>query len=229
MGFDVTYHPIKREEFKFYIEEVVKQPDSYQKQLTCLHSDANEQAFLNDGIYSRFGTFKSDVLAGTGSFDKTIGFATAAIASYLHPYWYARGGLLSRLVAESGFQELNEPWSIWVDEELRPVFDQAVSLVSENYSSGCLIPYDKLEKLKQTLQVPENQAVVEKLIGDEDNRKALYNCIQYCLEQQTALLEATDLFVPFSGEHYSFAKNFKAFHLKNLDDFTNHSESKPLS
>lgn len=229
MGFDVTFHPFRREEFKTYVEAIVKDPTTYQKQVASLHPDEDERKFINETLYGHFANSIPNILNSEASFDKTIGFSAAAIFGYLHPYWYARGGLLSRLLATEPFNGLASPWNALANDDNQNVFAQANDWVQENYSSGCLVLLEHIEEFKRRLNLPENQAVIEENIGTGDNLDSLNYCLQYCLEHQLDLLEASDVFVPFSGEHYTFGKNFRAAHLKNLDDLTNHSESTSLA
>lgn len=229
MGFDVTFHPFRREEFKTYVEAIVKNPTVYQKQVESLHPEGEERQFINETLYGHFAGSIPKILNNEALFDKTIGFSAAAIFGYLHPYWYARGGLLSKLLANSTFGELASSWNALAKDDTQNVFEQANDLVQENYSSGCLILFEQLEEFERRLNLPENHPVVDEAIGAGDNLDSLNYCLQYCLEHQLDLLEASDVFVPFSGEHYTFSKNFRAAHLKNLDDLTNHSESTSLA
>ena len=48
MGYDVTFHPFKRSEYKFYVEEVVENPNDFHKKLKTIHTDNEERDFLKE-------------------------------------------------------------------------------------------------------------------------------------------------------------------------------------
>ena len=224
MGYDVTFHPFSRKEFHFYIERVVDDPTDYGLQLMGLHDDPEEHAFLTDAIYSRFGRFKAQILAGTMDFEKGIGSCMASIFGYLHPYWYSRGGMLSRLY-EAPFNAYRGDIADLVSGPSKPVFDKAYGAIMENYSSGVYVPYEKIAHLQQLLKDPANAAMVEEVIGGS-NIASLLECLQYCLAHRLDLLEATDVYVPISGECSTLPANMRAEYLKNITDHSNSGRSK---
>ncbi len=226
MGFDVTLHPFKRKEFKYFIEDVVEQPQLIDSRVAAIHHKEEERAFLASSIYERISHFKTDVLEETAHVEKTIGLATAGILGYLQPYWYLRNGLLSKLMTSTVFASFTANLSSIVAESQKPFFDSESGVI-ENFSSGVYLPFDNIEKLKTELADVEFKTLVTETIGSE-NIEVLKNCLDYCISNELDLLEATDLCVPFTGESSTFAPNMKAIHLKNISDFKNYSEKRKV-
>jgi len=227
MGYDVTFHPFSRAEFDFYVRRVVEDPTNYLQQIAHLHDSQEEHDFLDSGIYAHTAASVEKLRVGTQDFEKGIGFSAAAVFGYLHPYWYSRGGMLSRLDI-SPFDNYRGDISDLVTGPSKWVFDKAYGVIMENYSSGVYVPYEKIGHLKNLLQDPANETLVNEVIGDS-NLPSLLHCLDYCLKHQLDLLEATDLYVPMSGSCSSLTANFRASYMKNIDNHVNSGRSKPIS
>lgn len=223
MGYDVTFHPFKRSEYKFYVEEVVENPNDFQNKLKTIHTDNEEREFLSENIYSRINQFKKDVLNGDAEYETTVGLASAAILGYLHPYWYSRGGMLSSLLTETEFDDISDNIVSIVDDKNKPVFEKSNNQIIGNYSSGCYIPNKNISTLKEKIKKSSNKDIVEKHIGDY-NLESLLNCLDYCIKNELDLLEATDIFVPISGESSTYPSNLRAPHFKNISNYNNDSK-----
>ncbi|GAA4823130.1 hypothetical protein [Algivirga pacifica] len=223
MGYDITFHPFSRKEFSYYIEDVIQAPSEYVSRLAKVHSDREEQAVLSANVYSRIGDFIEEVKMGDSAYEQTVGLAITAILGYLHPYWYARGGMLSALKTYPEFKSIFKEISSIAREETRFLFDQAHNQIIGNYSSGTYVPYENIGALKMLLEDEKNHSIVEETIGDY-NKESLLNCLEYCLINRLDLLEAADIFIPATGEVSTYYPNARAPHLNNIMNFENNSK-----
>jgi len=224
MGYDITLHPFSRKEFKYFIEEVVEKPETIDSRVAAIHNKETERAFIVDAIYSNIPAFKIDIDKNGVEVEKTTGMLSAAIMGYLHPYWYLRNGLLADLLDHELFSGLNTNLAALVKEENKKYFASGEGII-ENYSSGFYLTFQQVTKLNDELSRPDSRKVAEKFLGDE-NYSLLKKCFTYCMENELDLLEASDIYVPFSGENSSYHLNVRAAHLKNISDFTNYSQKK---
>jgi uncharacterized protein (UPF0297 family) len=223
MGYDVTFHPFKISEYKFYVEEVVENPKTYRDKIKTIHTDNEVRELLSQNIYSRISQFKNDVLNDELEYENSIGLASAAILGYLHPYWYSRGGMLSTLLDEPEFYDISENIVTIIDDKNNHIFERSINQIIGNYSSGCYIPNKNILTLKKKINKSSNKDIIEKHIGDY-NLESLLNCLEYCLSNELDLLEATDICVPISGESSTYPQNLRAPHLKNIANFNNDSK-----
>ena len=222
MGYDVTLHPVNRKEFKYFIEEVFNEPHLMDTKAAAIHNKEQERVFLVKSVYSNFPKFKEQLLNKSSSVEKTIGFAATAILGYLQPFWYLRNGLISSLLSDFEFKEMTSNLSSIVEEENKVFFDSENG-VDENYSSGVFIPYQNIPTLLEKLRHAEFKNKIIEAIGEE-NLNSFICCLDYCNTEKLDLLESTDLYVPLSGEFYTFPSNAKALHLKNTSDYSNFSQ-----
>ncbi len=228
MGYDITFHPFSRKEYKFFVEAVVENPDDFKKQLEYIHSDQGERDFLAQNVYGHVKRFKEEVLSGTVEYEKTIGLVSGAILGYLHPYWYSRGGLLTELLNEEECRKFFARISGIIDERNKPVFDKARNFITGNYSSGGFIPHQNITPLKEFLTKDSSKEIVDKYIGNT-NIESLLKALEYCETHGLDLLEVSDIYVPFTGETSTYPENFRASHLENIDNFKNDSMKSELT
>ena len=223
MGYDITYHPLSEEDLRSYVINVVANPvpETYRPLLSELTTEGEDQEFIESGIYSRFPEFKRKILNGKGNAKSTTGFAAAALAGYLHPYWYCRNGALSYLCEnEAEFASfMKKDWGE-IPENLRLYFEEAFTPFNDHYQAGVYIPADKIKALKLAIEDSMYNEAVSEHIGYR-NYDCLLSAISYCEEHEVGLLEATDIFVPISGETSTFHDNLRAPYLKNIDDYNN--------
>lgn len=213
MGYDVTFHPISREEVNHYVNDVIKDSNNLERRITWLSKDKEDQDFLRESLYPKLiEAFKNDAL----ELPNVIGFGAAAIAGYLHPYWYNRGGAIS-FVAEHvpEFKELVTPISQLFGKNGGVFF-------TENYSATCWIGPEKLPALVSLLKSRKKSIVSPRneYLGSE-GREALLNAIEYAQTHNLGLIEATDIFEPTSGQIVAKPNHLRAKYLKNLKDKTN--------
>ena len=53
MGYDVTFHPISREEVNHYVNDVAKYSNNLECRITWLSKDKDDQNFLRESLYPK--------------------------------------------------------------------------------------------------------------------------------------------------------------------------------
>jgi hypothetical protein len=214
MGFDVTFHPIGKQELEHFVLDVLGDPQLAFARAKELTYDSVKQQVVVD-VYRHFPKWRAEWKKDPDTIARTLAFGAAAIAGHLHPYWYSRGGSISFVAMNtSGFPHGFRTW-----EQLAPAIVPAggPSLVIENYSASGFVDPSQLPALRAALDDPQHRAAVDEHLGAA-GRKALGHAIDYALAHGLGLLEASDIVVPISGDHTSDPDNFRAPHLHNEAD-----------
>jgi hypothetical protein len=227
MGFDITLHPFSTKEFKYYFEDVLIDESKITSRLEHIHTDDSEREFLKDAIYSRLQPLKSKVLSGQLEFENSIGFGMCAVFGFLHPYWYSRNGLITKLFELEELKQYVGNLTKLASDQNKDLFQKANGGLIGNYSSGVFIPDNSIDLVLNYISSQPGQKLAEDLLGG-DNYNSFVTCLKYCSSNALHLLEASDLVVPFSGNTNTYPKNLRAFHLKNVDDQTNDAKKKVL-
>jgi hypothetical protein len=232
MGYDITFHPFSVDELKYYVFDVAKDPGIAVKRVTEITSNPQKQEIIMEDIYSRFESFFTGVLRNEEKYAKTFAFAAAAIAGYLHPFWYSRGCSISFLVSEEydyqhqviGYEKVFSKY-IKSTMEIKPdVFegctDENSGLILENYSGGSYFYADELEMLWNDMTHEKNQEIVSRVF-DESGLEAIGHAINYCRKNNIGFMEATDVVIPITSTTHTDYDNMRAAYLENIDDMQN--------
>lgn len=238
MGYDITLHPISCHELhEFFVQALDQQvlienfrhhisvAKAYRYQVTLqvlalrlTDHQRKQQEIL--AIYEHFLHWRREVEKGSRAFPATFGYAAAALAGYLHPYWYLRGTGISTLAQqEPFFHSLIEPLASIAADYLPAATDPAHGLITDNYQGGGYIDHSKLALLDKALH-QEYRIVAQAVLGTE-GLATVEHVVAYALQAKTGLLEAADIVVPASGEYASDRENLRAAYLQNLDDYHN--------
>lgn len=238
MGFDITFHPVTREELKTFVFDVIEKPSLAEERALMISKDEDKQESIKN-IYMRLEEFRDELLNGECGFGETYGFAVAAIAGYIHPYWYSRQGCISFICMEESenknmfnkllnnskrtFNGLLESLVELSPNTFKEIEDEGDGLIIGNYCGGGYIDNSKLSYLKDLIEDPTYENLVS-IIMNEDNLKALKHAINYALLHNTGILEASDIVVPVSNECYSDFDNFRADFIGTDNDYSNSRE-----
>jgi len=227
MGYDITFHPIKKEELNRFVFDVIKDGTLAESRAVEITKNADKQKEIIE-IYKRFPGFIKDIQAEEADFENTIGFASAAIAGYLHPYWYSRDLSISFSMEEKhktakeflGFLESLAS----LDRDLFSDIEDSSDgiLTGSNYAGSGFIDFSKISDLKFLLTEKKYSEFIDVYFGDYKN--ALLNAVDYCEEFECGILEATDIVVPVEEACYSDINNFRADFLNSESDKTNARE-----
>ena len=220
MGFDISFHPVDPKQLQTFVFDIYSDPSLAETRISYISANSDDQDFLRTHIYGVLPRFRQQLEAGSG-FDDSIAFLTAAIAGYLHPYWYSRGGCLSFLV-----EKIPELSSILCSvstinpEPFANVTEKGSGRILANYTGGGYVMPNRIEELKTILSSRKYARIRNQILG-KSNWVSLQNALSYCLTHKLGLMEASDIFVPLSGKTPSNPENFRAAHLKNLKDMRN--------
>lgn len=171
---------------------------------------------LTAGVLNRLADFVGEVQE-SGGFGETIAFATAAVAGYLHPYWYARGSALSFLAAEDpSIVALFTSWQGLAAGVVSTLSDDSAGLISANYSASGFITPERLGALQALLAKAKKKSPFFEVF-DEDGFDALRRAVDYAAAHGLGLMEASDLVVPMTNEGFTDLDNLRAHFLNNVD------------
>ncbi len=206
MGHDITFHPVSRAELKHWFFSVVERPALAEQRIEQIIDKPNEREWVA-GIYGRFAGWFDDP---THPFESTFAFAAAALAGYLHPYWYARGQALSFAMEEDD--------AVW--EHLYAIFTPLPDLVPGTRLGA--LDYSPLGQLNASYsasglilpeQIPDLEAALPTLAEsesfDDEGLASLTAAIAYAKKHETGIIEASDLVVPATGECLTYYANWQ--------------------
>lgn len=219
MSFDITFHPISKEELQGFFLAVLAQPNRAGEKAANITTDPEKESRLL-GIYEECGDVFADVKKGSEPFS-TLVLGAAAIAGFLHPYWYARGSAISFLIDEDErFEPLTRSLFEMFPRAFAGLKDDSEGMILDNYSGGGYVPNGNLPALKSMLLDDEYEDAVATVFAEE-SFEALLEAIEYALDHGTGLLEVADLVVPSEGEVFTDPDNLRAHYLENVDDHDN--------
>lgn len=192
MGFDISYHPICREQMNqwyFSLLNTVKSGEF--SKLYEIGNDAGLDTKYTDKYISVMkvaAATKPDEL-----FEKTHAYYLAVVQGFFLPYYYTRGTGFSFLIEEiPQMKGYTTSWnSIRPDDISCPVTDT----ISENYSGGV---YISPEQVKRLLDDYENKSDIHKIISDffEQNTPVFLKALKYASKNGLGLIEATEVVEP---------------------------------
>jgi hypothetical protein len=212
MGFDVTFHPVSPADLQRYCFDVASDPELARVRVAEIAASQGKQRDLFDGVLSRLPEFVEEQRQGASQFGSTVAMAAAAVAGYIHPFWYARGCALSFVCDKRPeVARLITPLPELAAGPIAELSDETGGLLSSNYTAGGVVLPEALPKLAELVE----EGAFESF--DEDCLDSLRRAIAYARERGLGLMEATDLVVPFSGEAYTDTDNLRAHFLKNVD------------
>lgn len=216
MGFDVTFHPVSLAAVQHAVFDVANAPALAAARAKALASSKAKRDDLTAGVLNRLGDFVGEVQE-SGGFGETIAFATAAVAGYLHPYWYARGSALSFLAAEDpSIVALFTSWQGLATGVVSTLSDDSAGLITANYSASGFITPEKLVTLQALLANAKKKSPFFEVF-DEDGFDALRRAVDYAAAHGLGLMEASDLVVPMTNEGFTDLDNLRAHFLNNVD------------
>lgn len=221
MKLEITYHPISIKELRYLVLDVFEEPRLALERVAQITADLEEQKYLLQNIYVHFPNFRNELQAGRCGLANTVGYSAATIAGFLHPYWYGGRIPLSSLGDQSIYFSLFYK-SIFqmFPAVFNGMLDDSCGRVYENFVSGGYVEFERAKELSVGLKSEQHSAMVSGVLG-ADALEALEALIDYCLMNEVGFLEATDVFIPDTGETPSNPGHLRAFFLNNLRDFSN--------
>lgn len=189
MGWDVSYHPIGRDDIKNIYFKTLAEP-SHARQVATDFG-------LSDDDYDRM-CHMLDVgrsFDKSEQFNKTHAFCIAIVAGFLRSYHYIRGGAFTFLASEDqAFERYITSWRELVPEDYKDcIFDD---MLTENYCGGVYLRHESLVRLKQDFQTdPHIKQRLEQVFSHE-RLDVFWQAVDSAIEQGLDLIEATEVITP---------------------------------
>jgi hypothetical protein len=220
MGFDITFHPVSVADLQRFVFDVADDVALAPKRAKELTGVPEKQTDVLEGVLGRLPEFVDDVRR-EGDFNRTMAFAAAAVAGYLHPYWYARGSALSFIAVEHPeIARFFTPLPNLAKGSVGTLEDESAGLLTDNYAaSGVVLPerlgdlLSLLQKLAKPVKGKPRAPVFQ--IFDDEGFDSLLRALAYAAEHGLGLMEASDLVVPISNEGFTDPDNMRAHFLDN--------------
>jgi hypothetical protein len=231
MGYDITFHPITKEELSKYYLDILKYPNlMYERvnEITTSKKEFNNIINLLKIIVKNkedLALINKEDFLYYEKFSTIISFGAAALAGFLHPYWYARNSCLTFLIENrhdnfKSYNKLNLDFFKPIIYYQSSISNEGNSLIYNNYSASGFIENSNLQKLKDNLSDEKFVDEILDTMGD-DNYDSLIKAIDYAITNNTGLIEASDVYTPF--ESYTAFQNLRANFLNNKEAFIDSS------
>lgn len=195
MGYDVTYHPISEMEIKnWYFDRLQEIKDENVECTKTLAKSFEMHDFYIDKYIDLLHisiTLQDDE---NEVFDKTHGFYIAIVQGFFRTYFYTRGSAFSFLIEDyPEFQKYTKTWQKILEN---PITYQVENRITENYSSGVYIPYDKLSRLYEDYNQDSNIKKKLDIFFSDGRINVFLKAVEYALEHKLGILEATEVVEP---------------------------------
>jgi hypothetical protein len=199
MGYDITFHPISKEDLERYLFQVADTPSISDARARELAANDDDYQMIMDFYYRNFPEWLVEAAAqekqGIPAFSSRFVRTAAALAGFKHPYWYCRGSALSFVVErEASLHALITPVNRIASGVLAGIGDCSEGLITENFSAGGFIA--DIGALRQELS--RHSKSVDKVF-DSEGHWALENAMNYAEQHRLGLIEAADVYVPAEG------------------------------
>ncbi|MDR1268525.1 MAG: hypothetical protein LBK82_03270 [Planctomycetaceae bacterium] len=202
MGYDVTYHPITREEINEWYFEPLRDD-------TVIDRLAEKYGFLAENYRYYMQLVQKHIAKESedASFEQAHGFMIAVAQGLMRRYDYFRDSLMTNLLVEDDrFYKYVQSFAKFVPDKYQKM--RFANGIEGHWCGGVYIPP---EAVKVLIYDTENDpfvknAMLKNFDGQEELDRFL-NLLHYAEENQFGILEATEVVVPFTGEYFSDAGN----------------------
>ncbi|MDR1054230.1 MAG: hypothetical protein LBL39_08640 [Planctomycetaceae bacterium] len=198
MGYDVTYHPITREEMNEWYFEPLRDD-------TVIDRLAEKYGFLAENYRHFMQSVKKHITEAhkNASFEQVHALMIAATQGLMRRYDYFRGSLMTFLVEEDKrFRKYVQSFAEFVPDKYKKM--RFVGGIEENFCGGVYIPP---EAVKVLIHDTENDPFVKnamlKTFGDQEELDRFLNLLHYAEENQFGVLEATEVVIPIADHSIS--------------------------
>jgi hypothetical protein len=220
MGFDVTFHPISKDQLQHFFFDVLDDPSKADARAKELAADAKRRKVISK-LYKALPKCLEDDDATVGT-DFAVG--AAIIAGFLHPYWYARGDAITFLAEkhEPKLVKLFVPLGKVTKSKISRLKDTTRGLIWGNESASGFIPPKNIAKVDAILDDLANQpgrgglSKLETVVGDE-SLESIRAVLTYCRQNNLGMIEAADIVVPIANQCVTDFNNMRAHFLGKME------------
>jgi hypothetical protein len=231
MGYDITFHPVSVEELQHYVFDVVDAPELAGDRASQLTSDPEKLSLVAE-VYRTLEQFRdSSLWSGDVHFGSTVAYCAAAIAGFLYPFWYSRGGAVTFLGQhDPSMLEIFTSLTAVARGTVAEMPDESDGILGLNYTgSGFIEPQrvgELLARLKHLAHVPlsrtgtvqrENLTVLD-AVFDYDGLASLLGAVHYAIDHGLGLVEASDVVVPLADQTVTDPGRFREHDPDERDD-----------
>lgn len=191
MGFDISYHPIRKDQIDQWFFEPLQALKNGESSL--VQKVADEQSAQNKSF---FAEKYIDVMRAISSKDskvpseKTILYGMAVISGFFTTYQYVRGTAYSFLLEEHPeMGKYCSPWKAFLPDWIAAPEHECIT---ENYSSGI---YMNPSQVKDLLTDYETKTTVSQILEDffESNLEVFLTALRQAATSDAGIMEATEV------------------------------------
>ncbi len=191
MGFDITYHPVARDEITSLYFATLADPG---RESDLIQRFAIDDPFYADKLRQTFAEARKIPLDGK-SFETGHGFLATIVLGFLHEYHFIRGGAFSFLLEEDpALARYTGDWRELVPPEAQHyVFPNRLT---QNYCAGVYLPPDRLQQLRADYeQDPDLRRQMDQVFS-HGRLAVFWKAVDQAVAQGMGLLEASEAIVP---------------------------------
>lgn len=223
MGYDVTFHPVGIGELQYYVFDVMNDPALAAQRAAELGSQPERHRMAVEAyrVLERYGDWSQ--WSGEIHFASVVAYHAAAIAGFLHPFWYSRNGSIALIGQYDGFVlgELFTSLTKIARGKASQMPDASHGILGLNCTgSGFIEPgrlpelLTKLTELAMTPLPPEAGPESDGLsvldgVFDYDGLASLLGSIHYAADHGLGLMEASGIVVVLADQTVSDPQNFR--------------------
>ncbi len=192
MGFDISYHPIAKEQMNLWYFN--RLPEIEQEDFSQLQKIGREAGIDEFYINRYIETMQiSSTINPKESFERRHVYPLAVVQGFFQPYFYTRGTALSFLLEDK--PELRKYITSWNQIKPEEITCSVSDCLTENYSGGVFIDAQEVSILLAELkQEGETKDLFSHFF--EENFKIFVKALQYAKEHNMGLLEASEVVEP---------------------------------
>ena len=187
-----SFHPLKTTDIQRYFYEMMNKPKLFQQARIAEIAKTEQDREKLEWLYFDLNTNYEK--KPESSYEHGLGYTLALIAGFIHPFWGCRQGGLHRLITEKKMEELL-PYCHTTyhagycgKREFNPY-----GLISQGFSAGIYIPYEKLASVKAILLAGKHKKVMKSIFSEDRDFDSLLEAFEYAQTYQTGLYEAKDV------------------------------------
>lgn len=198
MGYDISYHPISKEQIHQWYFDILEDIDLANK----LKVRVPSKQLKNESQRNEFEEFYLNKYKETietakkmkGSFNRTHAYIAAIVQGFFEEFFYTRGAALSFIENDDFFNKYTTSWKEIAPTKYLENFES--DGLFENYSGGVYLSHKQVEKLLVDYEKDKNLRDTIDELFSHDRINVFLNALKFAKEKGLGLLEATEVVEP---------------------------------